>query len=39
MLGNITQGRVSMLSSLGLKLVDDERYKGIVKEFLGFYTA
>jgi REP element-mobilizing transposase RayT len=39
MLGNITQGRVSMLSSLGIELVDDEKYRGIVKEFLDCYAS
>jgi chromosomal replication initiation ATPase DnaA len=39
LLGNITQGRASMLSSLGIKLIDDERYRGIVEEFLEFYAA
>jgi REP element-mobilizing transposase RayT len=38
-LGNITQGRVSMLSSFGINLIDDERYKGIVREFLNCYAA
>jgi hypothetical protein len=38
-LGNITQGRVSMLSSIGIELVDKERYRGIVKEFLSVYAA
>jgi hypothetical protein len=38
-LGNITQGRVSMLSSIGIMLIDDERYKDIVMEFLDYYAA
>jgi REP element-mobilizing transposase RayT len=38
-LGNITQARVSMLSSLGISLLDDERYRDIVREFLEFYAA
>jgi putative transposase len=39
LLGNVTQGRVSMLSSIGIGLVDDERYRGIVKEFLDSHGA
>jgi hypothetical protein len=39
LLGNITQGRVSMLSSIGIKLMDEERYGNIVEEFLEFYGA
>jgi REP element-mobilizing transposase RayT len=39
LLGNVTQGRVSMLSSLGIKLMDEEQYRGIVEEFLEFYAA
>jgi hypothetical protein len=38
-LGNVTQGRVSMLSSLGIAMLEDERYKDIVWEFLDFYAA
>jgi hypothetical protein len=38
-LGNITQGRVSELSSLGIQLIDEERYRGIVEEFLDWYAA
>jgi REP element-mobilizing transposase RayT len=38
-LGNITQARVSMLSSLGIKLIDDERYYEIVEEFMKCYAA
>jgi REP element-mobilizing transposase RayT len=39
LLGNITQGRVSMLSSIGIRLMDEERYGNIVEEFLEFYGA
>ena len=38
-LGNITQGRVSMLSSIGIRLIDEEKYSGIVEEFLNCYAA
>jgi REP element-mobilizing transposase RayT len=38
-LGNITQGRVSMLSSIGIGLIDEERYGGIVEEFLNCYAC
>jgi hypothetical protein len=38
-LGNITQGRVSMLSSIGIRLIDEKRYRGTVEEFLNCYTA
>jgi hypothetical protein len=38
-LGNITQSRVSMLSSIGIKLIDEERYKDLVNEFLNCYAA
>jgi hypothetical protein len=38
-LGNITQARVSMLSSLGIRLIDEERYRGIVEEFMNCYAA
>ncbi len=38
-LGNITQSRVSMLSSIGIKLIDEDRYKGVVTEFLNSYAA
>jgi REP element-mobilizing transposase RayT len=38
-LGNITQGRVSMLSSIGIQLIDEERYRGIVEEFMNCYAA
>jgi hypothetical protein len=38
-LGNITQGRVSMLSSIGIRLMDEERYGGIVEEFLKSYAS
>jgi hypothetical protein len=38
-LGNITQSRVSMLSSMGIKLIDEEKYGEIVKEFMSFYAA
>lgn len=38
-LGNITQARVSMLSSLGIKLVDDTRYMTIVDEFMNCYSS
>lgn len=38
-LGNITQSRVSMLSSIGIELVDDKRYRDVVNEFLNFYAA
>lgn len=38
-LGNITQARVSMLSSLGISLIDEERYRGIVEEFMSCYAA
>ncbi|MDF2673149.1 MAG: hypothetical protein K0R09_1414, partial [Clostridiales bacterium] len=37
--GNITQGRVSMLSSIGIRLMDEERYGGIVEEFLKSYAS
>jgi hypothetical protein len=39
MLGNITQSRVSVLSSIGIKLMDDKRYEYIVEEFLNCYGA
>ena len=38
-LGNITQARVSTLSSLGIRLIDEERYRGIVEEFMNCYAA
>jgi hypothetical protein len=38
-LGNITQARVSMLSSLGISLLDDERFKDIIREFLDYYAV
>jgi REP element-mobilizing transposase RayT len=38
-LGNITQGRVSMLSSLGIRLIDDGRYSNIINEFMDCYAA
>lgn len=39
-LGNITSVRVSKLSSIGLKLIDeDERFRGFVKEFIKVYTV
>jgi putative transposase len=39
-LGNITQSRVSKLSSRGIELVSkDEKYRGIVREFLESYAA
>lgn len=38
-LGNITQGRVSMLSSIGIGLIDDIRYRSIVEEFMSCYAA
>jgi hypothetical protein len=38
-LGNVTQGRVSMLSSIGIRLIDEERYRGIVEEFLNYFAA
>lgn len=38
-LGNITQSRVSMLSSIGIKLIDDERYRGVITEFLSSYAV
>lgn len=38
-LGNITQARVSTLSSLGIRLIDEERYRGIVEEFMNCYSA
>ncbi|EYE87559.1 hypothetical protein Q428_12565 [Fervidicella metallireducens AeB] len=37
-LGNITQSRVSKLSSLGVKLLDDEKYKNITYEFMKQYA-
>jgi hypothetical protein len=39
LLGNITQARVSMLSSIGIKLIDDELYKDVFREFLEYYAA
>lgn len=38
-LGNITQSRVSMLSSIGIELIDEERYRGMVNEFISCYAA
>jgi hypothetical protein len=38
-LGNITQARVSMLSSIGIRLIDEERYRGIIEEFMNCYAA
>jgi putative transposase len=39
-LGNITQGRVSKLSSIGIDLIDrDERFKRILYEFIECYGA
>ncbi len=38
-LGNITQARVSTLSSLGIELIDDQRYRAIVEEFMSYYCA
>lgn len=38
-LGNITQARVSMLSSIGISLIDKEIYRGIVEEFMNCYAA
>jgi hypothetical protein len=38
-LGNITQEKVSVLSSLGINLLDEERYKYVIKEFLKYYAA
>jgi hypothetical protein len=38
-LGNITQGRVSMLSSHAIKLIDDDRFGDIIREFLDYYAA
>jgi hypothetical protein len=38
-LGNITQGRVSMLSSIGIKLIDDDKYSGLVNEFMENYAV
>jgi putative transposase len=38
-LGNITQGRVSKLSSIGMVLIDkEERYNGLVQEFIKCYS-
>jgi hypothetical protein len=39
MLGNITQSRVSVLSSIGIRLMDEKRYEDIVEEFLECYGA
>lgn len=39
-LGNITIAGVSRLSSIGLRLIDeDERYRNVVKEFITAYAA
>lgn len=38
-LGNITQGRVSMLSSLGIRLIDEKSYGGMIEEFLNGYAS
>lgn len=39
-LGNITQARVSKLSSIGIDLIDkDERFRGIVEEFMICFAA
>jgi REP element-mobilizing transposase RayT len=38
-LGNISQVRVSELSSLGIKLVDKKKYKDIVNEFIACYAT
>jgi len=38
-LGNITQSRISRLSSIGLALMEtDKRYENIVEEFIKFYS-
>ena len=38
-LGNITQSRVSKLSTIGISLMDsDEKYKNIIKDFLECYA-
>jgi hypothetical protein len=38
-LGNITQARVSMLSSLGIRLADEVRYMTIIDEFMNCYSS
>jgi hypothetical protein len=38
-LGSITQSRVSKLCSIGLKLMDDERYKTVIRDFIEKYSA
>ncbi|WBW99094.1 transposase [Oceanirhabdus sp. W0125-5] len=38
-LGNISQVRVSELSSLGIKLMDNKKYKEIVEEFIECYSV
>lgn len=39
-LGNITNAGVSRLSSIGLKLIDeDERYRNVIKEFITAYAV
>ncbi|MCM8711738.1 transposase [Clostridium sp. SYSU_GA19001] len=37
--GNITQSRVSKLSSLGVKLLDEEKYRNITREFMMEYAC
>ncbi len=38
-LGNISQVRVSELSSIGVKLIDNKKYKDIVEEFIESYSV
>ncbi|MGH4119001.1 transposase [Clostridium sp.] len=38
-LGNITQARVSQLTSIGIKLIESEqKYENIIEEFIEFYS-
>lgn len=39
LLGNISQSRVSMLSSIGIKILDEEKYRNIVSEFIQCYAT
>jgi len=38
-LGNISQVRVSELSSIGIKLIDNKKYKSIVEQFIECYSV
>jgi len=38
-LGNLSQVRVSELSNIGIKLMDNKKYKDIMEEFIKCYSA